>query len=84
MYLTRYFLAAAPFGIVALLAAARHVCAAVKRMDEWLERRRLAEAAFDDLARMSERELLDIGLSRAEVNRAAWGVPDHKQNRMRA
>jgi len=82
IYVTRYFLAAAPFGIVAMLAVARHLRAVAKRMDEWLERRRSAAAAFDDLGRMSERELLDIGLSRAEVNRAAWGVPDRKHNRI--
>jgi uncharacterized protein YjiS (DUF1127 family) len=80
-YETRYFSAAALFGIAALMqAAARRVRAAAKWMDGWLERRQLAAAAFNDFERMSERELLDIGLSRAEVNRAAWGASDRNHN----
>jgi uncharacterized protein YjiS (DUF1127 family) len=81
MYETRYFSAAALFGIAAIMrAAARRVRAAAKWMDGWLERRRVAATAFHDLGTMSERELLDIGLSRADVNRVAWGASDRTHN----
>lgn len=80
-YGTRYFSVAALFGIAAIMqAAARRLRAAAKWMDGWLERRRAAAAAFDDFERMTERDLLDIGLSRAEVNRAAWGASDRNHN----
>lgn len=80
-YETRYSSAAALFGIAAIMqAAARRVRAAAKWIDGWLERRQLTAAAYDDFGRMSERELLDIGLSRAEVNRAAWGTSDRNHN----
>lgn len=80
-YETSYVSAAALFGVAAVMqAAARRVRAAAKWMDGWLERRRLAAAAFNDFGTMSERELLDIGLSRADVNRAAWGASDRNHN----
>jgi uncharacterized protein YjiS (DUF1127 family) len=74
---TRYLSAKALFAIAAAMrTAARGVLAAAKRMDGWLERRRLAMAALHDFTTMSERDLLDIGLSRADVNRVAWGASD--------
>jgi uncharacterized protein YjiS (DUF1127 family) len=42
----------------------------------WLEKRRVAAAAFHDFETMSDRDLRDIGLSRADVNRVAWGASD--------
>ena len=80
-YETQYFLAATLFGIAATMqAAAKRVRAAAKWMDGWLERRRVAATAFHDLGMMSERELIDIGLSRADVNRVAWGASDRTHN----
>jgi uncharacterized protein YjiS (DUF1127 family) len=80
-YETRYFSAAALFGIAAITqAAARRVNTAAMWMDGWLEKRRAAAAALHDFANMNERELLDIGLSRADVNRVAWGASDRSHN----
>jgi uncharacterized protein YjiS (DUF1127 family) len=62
-----------------MLAGARGVRAAAKRLDAWLERRRVAEAAFHDFGTMSDRELLDIGLTRVDLNRVAWGASDGKR-----
>ena len=77
----RYFSAAPPFGIAAgRRAAAGRFRAAAKWIYGWLERRRVALAAFDDFGRMSDRELLDIGLSRADVNCAAWGPSARNHN----
>jgi len=74
-YDTQYRSAAVLFSVAAvMLAAARSVRAAAKRLDAWLEKRRVAAVAFHDLGRMSERELLDIGLTRADVHRVAWGA----------
>jgi len=79
-YDTQYRSAAALLWVAALmLAAARNVRAAAKRLDAWLEKRRVADAAFHDLGTMSERELLDIGLTRADVHRIAWGATDGKR-----
>ena len=80
-YQTRHFSAAALFGVAAVMqAAAGRVRAAAKWMDGWLERRRAAATAFDELGTMSEHELLDIGLSRADVNRVARGASDRTDN----
>jgi uncharacterized protein YjiS (DUF1127 family) len=48
--------------------------AAAKWLDAWLEKRRVAAVALRDLGTMSERELLDIGLTRVDVHRVAWGA----------
>jgi uncharacterized protein YjiS (DUF1127 family) len=61
-------------------AAARGACVAAKWLDAWLERRRVASAALHDLGTMSERELLDIGLTRVDVHRVAWGASDRNHN----
>jgi len=45
-------------------------------LDRWLDTRRAASAALNDFRTMNERELLDIGLTRVDVNRVAWGASD--------
>ena len=81
MYETQYRSAAALFWVAAVVqAGARRVCAAAKWLDAWLERRRVAAAALRDLGTMSERELLDIGLTRVDVQRVAWGASDRIYN----
>jgi uncharacterized protein YjiS (DUF1127 family) len=74
---TRFRSAAALFW----LARATRALSAVMHMAarEWhiyLERRRVASVALDDFRSMNERELLDIGLTRVDVNRVAWGASD--------
>ena len=59
---------------VLLNAGARHLSAAAMRLAGWFERRRIASAALRDMETMSERELLDIGLSRVDLQRVAWGA----------
>ena len=56
-----------------LLALARRMGAAAKRLDGWLEARRIAAAARAELGAMSERELHDIGLTRADIHSVAHG-----------
>jgi uncharacterized protein YjiS (DUF1127 family) len=76
-YETPYRSAAALFRFAAAMqAGARRLCAAAKRLDAWLERRRVAAAALHDFGTMGERELLDIGLTRVDVQRVAWGASD--------
>jgi len=71
----RYRSAAALFWAAGVLrAAARGMRAAAKWLDAWLEKRRVAAVALRDLGTMSERELLDIGLTRVDVHRVAWGA----------
>ena len=69
------------FVAAALLAASRRVRAAAKWLDDWLERRRVAAAALHDFGKMNERDLLDIGLGRADVYRVAWGASDRNHLR---
>ena len=79
-YDTQYRSAAALLWVAAvMLAGARSVRAAAKRLDAWLEKRRAAAAAFHDFGTMSERELLDIGLTRVDLHRVAWGASDGKR-----
>jgi uncharacterized protein YjiS (DUF1127 family) len=74
---SQYRSAAALFVVAASMqAAGRHVCAAAKWLHSWLEQRRVAAAAFHDFRTMGERELLDIGLTRVDVHRVAWGASD--------
>jgi len=61
-------------------AAAARVRAAAKGLDAWLERRRLAAPAYREFATMSERQLRDIGLSRADVHLMTWGSSDRDSN----
>ncbi len=77
MYDTPYRSAAALLWVAGVMrVGARRVRAVAKRLDAWLERRQLAEKALVDFATMSERDLLDIGLSSADVHRVAWGASD--------
>jgi uncharacterized protein YjiS (DUF1127 family) len=79
-YDTQYRSATALLWVAAvMLAWARSVRSAAKRLDAWLEKRRVAAAAFHDFAMMSERELLDIGLTRVDLHRVAWGASDGKR-----
>jgi uncharacterized protein YjiS (DUF1127 family) len=57
----------------ALHAAGRRLRVAAKALQAWLETRRRAAIALDEFATMSDRALQDIGLSRADVLRVAWG-----------
>ena len=56
-----------------LSKTARKVGTAAHDLDAWLEARRLAAAARRDLAEMSERELRDIGLDRADIGMVVHG-----------
>ena len=81
MYETQYRSAAALLTVAAVMhAGARHVRAAAKWLDAWLEKRRVAAAALHDLGTMSERELFDIGLTRVDVHRVAWGASDRNHD----
>lgn len=58
---------------VLLSKTARTIGTAAHNLDGWLEARRLAAAARRDLAEMSDRELRDIGLDRADIRAVALG-----------
>lgn len=73
MYRTQYPSAAALSRVAdAMQAGALRLRAAAKWLDAWLEKRRAATTSLHDLERMSERELLDIGLTRGNLDRTAW------------
>ena len=77
---TPYRSAAALFLFADLMhAAARRARLIATRLDAWLRKRQVAIRALYDLGAMSERELLDIGLTRVDVNRVAWGASDRPQ-----
>ena len=61
----------------ALVDAMNAVLSVVRRIDTWLEARERAAADRDALARMSDRELHDIGLDRAGVNYVAYRARLH-------
>jgi uncharacterized protein YjiS (DUF1127 family) len=69
----------------ALVHAAATLRRVAQRIAEWLETRERFAADRDVLARMSDRELLDIGLDRARANVIAGDVHDacHRGYRMR-
>ena len=52
---------------------ADYAVAKARALDAWLQKRRRAAQDRDDLVAMSDRELLDIGLSRASVDAASGG-----------
>jgi uncharacterized protein YjiS (DUF1127 family) len=80
-YETPYRSAAALFRVAAIMqAGARRLRAVAKWLNAWLEKRRVAAAALHDFAKMSERDLLDIGLTRVDVHRVAWGASDRNHN----
>src|SRR5580765_3020096 len=58
---------------VLLRTGANKVSTAAVRLDAWLEARRLAADAWRDLSEMSDRELRDIGLDRADVGMVVKG-----------
>ena len=73
-YVARNRFATPLFQLAAVLhVAARGVRAMATRLNAWLERRRAADTALLALNTMSDRELRDIGLSRFDVQRVAWG-----------
>jgi uncharacterized protein YjiS (DUF1127 family) len=79
---TPYRSAAALFLFADLMhAAARRVRLIARWLDAWLGKRRVAIRALYDLGAMSERELLDIGLTRVDINRVAWVASDRPQER---
>jgi uncharacterized protein YjiS (DUF1127 family) len=83
IYETQYRSASALFLLATTMqAGAARVRAAARALDAWLERRRVAATALHDLGTMSERELLDIGLTRVDVNRVAWGATDRIQSQI--
>ena len=70
---------------VLLRAGARRVSAAAHELDAWLEARRLAADARRDLSEMSDRELRDIGLDRADLGAVVkGGSPRTVEERIRA
>jgi uncharacterized protein YjiS (DUF1127 family) len=73
-YAIRHPEAAVLHGFAVLLhAGARRVSLAAQKLDAWLEARRLAADARRDLSEMSDRELRDIGLDRADVGTVVKG-----------
>ena len=73
-YVARNRFATPLFQLAAVLhVSARAVRAMATRLNAWLERRRAADAALLVLNTMSDRELRDIGLTRFDVQRVAWG-----------
>ena len=67
-YAIRHPEAAVLHGFAVLLGAgARKVSLAARKLDAWLEARRLAADARRDLSEMSDRELRDIGLDGADI-----------------
>jgi uncharacterized protein YjiS (DUF1127 family) len=81
MYQAQYRSAAALLWIAGQMqVTARGVRSVAKALDAWLERRRVAAAALIDFSTMSDRDLHDIGLSRVDVHRVAWGASDRDQD----
>jgi uncharacterized protein YjiS (DUF1127 family) len=62
----------------AMHAGSRGLRSAATWLDALLEKRRVAAVAMRDFQTMSERDLLDIGLTQVDVNRVAWGASDPK------
>jgi uncharacterized protein YjiS (DUF1127 family) len=74
---TPYRSAAALFRVAGVLqAGGRFLSVAAQTLDAWLENRRAAAATRRDLEAMTERELLDIGLTRFDAHRTASGAAD--------
>jgi uncharacterized protein YjiS (DUF1127 family) len=70
---------------VLLHAGARGVADAAKRLDAWLEARRLEADGRRDLSEMSDRELLDVGLVRSDISDVArGGSPRSMDERIKA
>lgn len=81
LYQTQFRSAAALLWLASQMqVAARGMRNVAKELDAWLERRRVAAAALIDFSTMSDRDLHDIGLSRVDVHRVAWGASDRDQD----
>lgn len=63
-----------PYLDATLLAADRYLRDAGERVVDWLEEQRTLAATLSALEAMSEQELHDIGLSRADVQDVARGA----------
>ena len=73
-YAIRHPQAAALHGFaVVLRVGARKVSIAARKLDAWLEARRLAADARRDLSEMSDRELRDIGLDHGDIAAVVQG-----------
>lgn len=73
-YQQQYYSTALMFqSAAAMRAAAGWMHSTAKSLHDWLEERRRSAAASHEFDMMSDRALRDIGLSRADVLRAAWG-----------
>ena len=80
-YDTPYRSAAALFEVADLMHVAGNWLRIVaKSLEAWLERRRLAIRAMHDFDTMSERDLKDIGLTRVDLSRVAWGASNRYHN----
>ena len=80
-YQNQYYSTAVMFQIADVMhAAAMRMRSGAKALHAWLEKRRRAAIAFHEFERMSDRTLRDIGLSRADVHRMAWGTSDRGGN----
>ena len=74
-YQNEYYSTSVMFQIAdALHMAAGRMRAAAKALHAWLEKRRRTAIALHEFARMSDRSLRDIGLSRADVMGATCGI----------
>lgn len=60
--------------VVFLRAMEQRARAFARRFRVWLANRRAAASAYRDLNSMSDRELKDIGITRVDVERVAWGA----------
>jgi uncharacterized protein YjiS (DUF1127 family) len=70
---------------VFLSKTARELATDAHNLDAWLEARRLAANARRDLTEMSDRELRDIGLDRADIRVvASGGSPRTMEEHIRA
>ena len=70
------------FSVTGLLYLARFLSASGRRvrffareLGAWLEQRRAARLALEQLSAMSDRELQDIGIARSDIDRIAHGPP---------
>ena len=78
---TQYRSAAALLSVaVVVQAVARGARATAGWLHAWLDQRRAVAAAYHDLATMSERDLFDIGFTRADMDRLAWDISDRNPN----
>ena len=55
-------------------SAAQQLLALGARLRAWFKAWRAADATRQQLAMMNDRELLDIGMTRVDIDRASWGA----------